>query len=494
MGAQEDRAIRTQAQQLLQAGHLDSATELLRQHVNARPRDHEAWALLGQIASMERRFADAESMVMRALRGDRKRADYHALLGEVLMTSGRHKEALSRFEQATRLHEGYDAAFAGMAEACLRMGDPDRAMAILNKAPDTPITAIPHARALSRHKKFDDAIELTQRHLPATNSPVDVQRGLWFARAAACERIERYQDAFEAASEGNARSAGGWSATHAASKQQEWREIFTREAMASLPTASNSDNAPVFIVGLLRSGSTLTEQILDAHSQGFGAGELETLPTLLANAQTRFKTIRPWPAMLGEVNARVLDELAGTYLTEIHQLAPKVSRIADKQLGNIMHLGAVQLLFPNARVVHCTRHPMDLGLSCWMQKLPPGTNHWASDLADIGEMIRLADDMMAHWRETLEIPLLEVRYEDLVADLEGQTRRLLRFCNLPFEPPCLRFWESGRTVLTLSSDQVRRPIYASSVGRHVPWGDLLGPLRASLGDAVERYESGPTAR
>ena len=156
-----------------------------------------------------------------------------------------------------------------------------------------------------------------------------------------------------------------------------------------------------------------------------------------------------------------------------------------------MHLGLIALLFPKARVIHCQRHPMDLGVTCWMQKLPPGTNPWAASLEAIGATYRLAESLMDHWKQVLDIPILEVRYEHLVEDLGGQVRQILEFCDLEFDPICLRFWETGRTVLTLSSDQVRKPIYASSVGRHVAWGDHLTPLREALGEAIERYEQPP---
>jgi hypothetical protein len=117
-----------------------------------------------------------------------------------------------------------------------------------------------------------------------------------------------------------------------------------------------------------------------------------------------------------------------------------------------------------------------------MQKFPPGTNAWASDLASLGHMWRLTDKLMRHWQSVLDLNVLEVNYEALVADLEPQTRRILDFCDLPFEPACLRFWESGRTVLTLSSDQVRKPIYGTAVGRHEAWGARLGPLQEALQD------------
>ena len=256
--------------------------------------------------------------------------------------------------------------------------------------------------------------------------------------------------------------------------------IFSRDKIIQLPRANVQDDRLVFIVGIPRCGSTLTEQIIDAHSQAIGLGEIETLGRLLVDMPAQLGTKLPWPDVLDEVNESAMELIANTYLASIDAAAGSATRVVDKQLGNIVHVGLIALLFPKARIIHCTRDPMDMGLSCWMQKFAPGTNAWANELTSLGHMIRRTDTLMSHWKQSMDLNLLEVPYEALVADLDTWSRRILDFCDLPFEEDCLRFWESGRTVLTLSNDQVRQPIYGSAVGRHRAWGALLDPLRTAL--------------
>jgi tetratricopeptide (TPR) repeat protein len=467
----------------MRAGHIGQAEELLREHAASRPNDHEALALLAQIALMLRRLDEAESLLMQALRGDRKRADYHALLAEVLTTAGRHREAIGRYDQALKIHGDYDAAHAGKAETYLRMGKMDRAIASIERAPDTPITAIPRLRALTRQGDYEEAIAVARRHLPATKATNDVQRGLWFGLGQACERAKRYDEAFEAFTHANTLSTGGWTEDIDQRRNDTLMDAFSTEAMPTLPRSECQSDRPVFVVGLPRCGSTLVEQIIDAHPDAAGVGEIETLGQLIMEMPERLGTTLPWPDLLQETNERGLTEIAEAYLADLKARAPKGSKVVDKQLGNLIHIGLISLLFPKARIIHCTRDPMDLGLSIWTQKLPPGTNAFASDLKSIGQSWRLAQDLMEHWDDVLTYPILKVSYEELVADLEGQTRRILEFCGLSFDERCLRFWESGRTVLTLSSDQVRQPIYGSSVGRHKGWGALLDPLRDGTEEA-----------
>ena len=480
MGSHEDRAIREQANALLRAGQIADADVLLTEHTKSRPNDHEALAMRAHIASMQRRLNEAESLLMRAIRGDRRRADYHALLAEVLTTSGRHRAAIGRYDTALKIQNDYDAAHAGKAETYLRMGKVDRAIASLEKAPDTPITAIPKLRSLMRQHKYDDAIAVAKSHLPATQCTNDVQRGLWFGLGQASERAEEYESAFDAFSKANALSMGGWTDEVDRQRNDTLMRSFSADSMATLPRSDCSSDRPIFVVGLPRCGSTLVEQIIDAHPDATGVGEIETLAELVVGMSSTLGMKLPWPELMQEVNEQGLTSIADAYLADLTARAPEGARVVDKQLGNFVHAGLISLLFPNARIIHCTRDPLDLGLSIWTQKLPPGTNAYASDLAAIGATWRYAQDLMAHWDAVLDYPILEVGYEALVDDLGGQTRRLLEFCDLPFDERCQRFWETGRTVLTLSSDQVRKPIYTSSVGRHKPWGALLDPLRAEV--------------
>ena len=227
---------------------------------------------------------------------------------------------------------------------------------------------------------------------------------------------------------------------------------------------------------MLRSGSTLTEQIIDAHPNGKGLGELENLPRILNTAFGEDLLSSKWPSL----DTAQLDELASAYLLGA-QCNTNETVLVDKQLGNYQFVGVIKKLFPNAKIIHCTRNPLSMGVSCYAQKLPPYTNAWASDLHSIGHFYNEYMRMMRHWNDCLGSAMLEVSYEELVANQETTTRRILDFCGLDFNPKCIEFWKTGRTVLTLSQDQVRRPMYTSSIARHEQFGELLSPLRDALG-------------
>ena len=145
-----------------------------------------------------------------------------------------------------------------------------------------------------------------------------------------------------------------------------------------------------------------------------------------------------------------------------------------------MYVGAIAKLFPQAKIIHCTRHPLSMGLSCFAQKLPPNTNAWASSLEDIGCFFNEYNRLMSHWKPLLGERMLEVPYESLTTNQEEVTNSILDFCGLPFDNRCMRFWETGRTVLTLSQDQVRKPMYTDSVARHERFESPLAPLKAIL--------------
>jgi tetratricopeptide (TPR) repeat protein len=447
-------------------------------------------AMLGQVLARRRAFDQALPLIQRAISGDRKRADYYALAGEVLTVSGRPAEALARFDEALRLRPQYDAAIAGRTDALLRLGRRDEAVAAAQAGPDTPVLAGIHARALRRTKQHQAALDVVARHLPADGEGLETRRTLLFEQAHAAEGLGLVDLAAEALYGGNALSASDFDDAAAEAAVDEVIDFFSVERMATLPRTEQNTRQPVFVVGMLRGGSTLVEQIIASHPQGAGAGELEALGMLAVDLGQRVDAALPYPQCLQETNEHMLDSVARSYLKVLRQTDGKALRIVDKQMGNVALLGLAGLLLPGARVISCTRHPLDQGLSCWSQKLAPGTNAWAASQRSIAGIWLRARRLMDHWQAVAPLPILQVRYEDLVQDLEGQVRRMLTFLDLPFDEACLRFWETKRTVLTLSQDQVARPLYSTAVGRHAPWGSHLDELRLGLGDAVSAYEGG----
>jgi hypothetical protein len=242
----------------------------------------------------------------------------------------------------------------------------------------------------------------------------------------------------------------------------------------------------VFIVGMPRSGTSLVEQILAAHPAVFGAGELTAIGRI---SLLRNRAGLSYGGWLERLDGAALEGLAARYLRELRALAPGAERVTDKMPFNFLHLGLVELLFPRARVVHCVRNPLDTCLSCYCNGFADAYP-FTRDLGALGAYYRGYAQLMQHWHATLRLPLHALSYEKLIAAPERVIRELVAFCGLPWDDACLRFHASARKVSTPSYHQVRKPLYASSVGRYKAYAEHLAPLREALGaDLVARAEA-----
>ncbi|MBV9782282.1 MAG: sulfotransferase, partial [Acidisphaera sp.] len=232
--------------------------------------------------------------------------------------------------------------------------------------------------------------------------------------------------------------------------------LLDRARFTAGPRATNADAAPVFIVGMPRSGTTLCEQILAAHHDAHGAGERAALGRMFAalgGGRDDADSVRRIAA-LGQAE---LDGAAERYLAELHALAPDRARIVDKMPGNYLHLGLIGLMLPGARVIHCVRDPRDIGLSIFTFRFH-GSHPYAHDLADLGWTIAQQQRLMTHWGAALPHPVLQVRLSDWVEDFDATLARVLAHVGLPHDPACARFYEGGGRVRTVSYAQVRQPV------------------------------------
>jgi hypothetical protein len=284
----------------------------------------------------------------------------------------------------------------------------------------------------------------------------------------------------------NRRKRSGFDPVHYAVLVDRLLAVFGPDAFARMPAASHADDRPVFIVGMPRSGTSLVEQILASHREIHGAGELPDLG-LLALSTAREGT--EYPESVSGLAQEDVDRLAAAYRARLDEIAPGARRVTDKMWQNFEFLGFGALLLPRARVIHCTRDPLDTGLSCYFQHFYGAGVTFAYDLAHIGAYYRQYCRIMARWQEVLPLPILEVSYERLVADTEGESRRMVDFCGLPWDPSCVRFFETERVIGTASYDQVRRPVYRTSVGRHRRYRRWLEPLVQALKDENQNPES-----
>lgn len=260
------------------------------------------------------------------------------------------------------------------------------------------------------------------------------------------------------------------------------KQVWTAERLSRLPRAKNRKaDQMVFILGMPRSGTSLVEQILASHPGVYGGGELNFIGNA---ARDLLKPTLERPTVLDQLDALrqpVIDRESQKTQKLMTAPAPRAKRFTDKLPQNFLHIGMIELLFPEARIIQCLRDPRDVCLSCYT-KLFGGANSqpFSGDLTHLGRYYRAYESIMGHWRGVSGLPIFQAVYEEGVQDLETYARRLIEFIGLEWDDACLRFWETKRDVVTASTDQVRRPIYTSSIGRWRHFERQLGPLFESL--------------
>ena len=314
---------------------------------------------------------------------------------------------------------------------------------------------------------------------------------LEFALGAAFEYRQEFAASFEHYARGNSlhRSTLYYDPAFVTERVQRTRTLFDARFFAERQGWGSEQTDPIFIIGLPRSGSTLLEQMLSSHSQVEGTRELPDLPTLALELVSGAET--PTQATLFEkfaaLRAEEVASFAARYLesTRRHrQLARE--RFVDKLPGNWSLLGFLLLLFPRASIIDARRHPLASGFSCYKQSFARG-QQFAYDLREIGLFSRDYITLMRHFDEVFPGRIHRVHYEHVVKNQEAELRKLLDYCGLPFEEQCPRFHETRRVVSTLSSEQVRQPLYTEGVDHWRHYDEWLGPLKSTLGGLVAQY-------
>lgn len=455
--------------------------------VKIRPDWAEAHAVFGR-AQMEggkgvmASSRNGEKSFRRAIELKPDFVEAHVDLAASLRSQGRYPEALETYRRALALAPTHPGAVGGAASMLERLGQFDAARQllapVLDAGIDTIALALPYA-AISRYTgEKEMAMELLERMLAEDNRDRPLRMEGHFMLGKLYDTDKKYDQAFghyHAANdldpekfdiEGNSRSF------------DTLVSYFTKEVHHHRPRASNRSKLPVFIVGMPRSGTTLTEQILASHPRVHGAGELLRMDEI--KKSLRDMTGEYWPQCVNRLDRKTLDKVAQEHLEWLGRLASDKSRVTDKMPHNFLLLGLIDLLFPEARVIHCYRDPMDNCLSIYFQHFN-GEHAYANSLEHLGAYYRQYERVMAHWRKVLRVPILDMCYETTVAEPEQSARKLVEFCGLDWDDRCLRFYESGRVVSTPSYDQVRQPIYKKSVARWKRYEKYIEPLMRSLG-------------
>ncbi len=513
---------------LIAQGKLVKAETLCRDFLKEVPHHIEAMRLLADIGMRMGALDDAEFLLSSAARlkpeNLRVRLDYI----QTLRKRHKNQQALSEAEALLEDFPGNAQARSLYAVELMQVGEYERAIQlfdeVLAEIPGDPMTLTSRGHALKTRgdqqeaiKSYQSAIEslahygeawyslanlktytfsdeemaLMRQLLEENQSLSAMQRvHLAFALGKAWEDREEYEQSFHYYAQGNRlkKNQSRYSADSIHREFVQQIEICTPELLQKYAGAGFPAEDPIFIVGLPRAGSTLLEQILSSHSLVDGTLELPNVPSLAHRLRRgeRLTGDSHYPGVLAELTPEDYREFGEAYIrdTRIHRQG--ASFFIDKMPNNFRHIGLIKLMLPNAKIIDARRHPLGCCFSGFKQLFAEG-QEFSYDLMDIGCYYKDYVALMDHWYDLFPDQILHVQYEELVDDFEAQVRRLLDYCNLPFEEACLNFYKTERAVRTASSEQVRQPINRQGVDQWLNFEPWLGPLKEALGPSLEHF-------
>jgi tetratricopeptide (TPR) repeat protein len=472
---------------LLGHGNLERAVELCSRAIELRPGFSEGHNSLGNALARRGEYEKAIYHYGKAISLRPNFAEAHNNLGTALDSVDRVDQALACFEKAAELDPTYADPHANLAAIRLRYGMLDDAKREFERSVDLAPTNAKFLLYLAELKRFaagDPHIEILERMSsdPTLQDP-EQKLGVHFALAKAYADVDDHQGAAQHMVKANSlkRLRVTYDETASLNELRLTQELFTGDLMRRYAEVGNTSDTPIFIVGMPRSGTTLIEQILASHESVFGADELRHFSDGVTRLPSQMGSKQEYPEFAPIMTQEWLTRLADDYLRAIRTIAPNASRITDKMPGNFRFVGLIHLVFPNARIIHARRDPVDNCLSCYSILFTEG-QAFTYDLRELARLYKGYEGLMAHWHAVLPRGvMIDVQYENLVADFENEARRILAHCNLDWSPACLDFHKTHRAVRTASATQVRKPLYSTAVGRWRPYAKMLQPLLDELG-------------
>ena len=491
-------AIRMLAEVAARLGRHDDAINLLERCLELSPGFHEARRAYAMLLQRHERVSDALTEVDRLLLVDPRDPGYGMLKASILARIGDSAATVAIYEDVLTRFPRQPKGWMSFGHALKTIGRRDDSIRAYRRAIDQAPQLGEVWWSLANLKTYGftrDDVRAMRGQLARTDIAEDDRLHLYFALAKALEDGGRFAEAFENYEKGNdiRREQLRHSPDYTTDQGLRARQLFDRDFFERRKGGGSPARDPIFIVGLPRSGSTLVEQILASHSQVEGTMELPDIPSIVQRISGRKERDDPgvYPEVLADMSGGALRALGEEFL-ERAAIRRTTNRplFIDKLPNNWVHVGFIQLILPNATIIDARRHPMGCCLSGYKQHFARGQS-FTYDLDHIGRYYRDYVRLMAHFDAVLPGKVHRVIYERMVADTEGEVRRLLDHVGLPFEDGCLEFWTNDRAVRTASSEQVRQPIFGEAVDHWRNFEPWLDPLKQALGPVLDSYPDVP---
>jgi len=446
---------------------LDDAEVFLRHAASVAPDYGRIWVDLTNVLRDQENLDDALACALEVLRLAPDKAESHVLYGSVIGAAGHHEDAISSFQKALAIAPEKAGVRCSMAHHMKTIGNQDEAIATYRQSISTKADNAEAYWSLANLKTFRFAeaeIAAMQSLLDDDDLPDESRVQIHNALGLDSEARHEYDGAFAHFEQSNLmrRKVEKYDPVENETGIDQCISVFNKDLFEKNAAAGNPDSAPIFIVGLPRSGSTLIEQILASHSMVDGTHELRDLTRAVKNVSKKAANRYRFPGGTPDLSTDQLSAIGQDYIASTKKYRSDAPRFIDKNPNNFLFVGLLRLVLPNAKIINARRHPLDSCFGTYKQLFAFG-QPFSYDLTELGEYYVQYQRLLDHWHQQLPGFVLDVQYEDVVADLDTQVRRILDFCGLPFEESCLRFHETERAVKTASSEQVRRPIYSSSV-------------------------------
>jgi len=442
---------------LVGLGRLEEADAAARHAAQIEPDNPQNWLTIATVATRLIQPEKALEAYERASRLTPPEARLQMSMGHVQKTLGRRQECEAAYKAALALDPGLAAAWWSLAD-------------------------------LKNYSFSDEDVAAIESLLRSNRRERSNESQLHFALGKAFEQRRRYPEAFRHYVDGNAlrHLDAPFDIEGFERRSERIRAFFDRAFFAAREDAGDPDRSPIFIVGLPRSGSTLVEQILASHPRVEGTMELTNVLQIVREFDDLSEARDGYPETVRNATNAQFTALGKRYLAQVAPLRRGRERFTDKLPNNFSHIGLIHAILPNATIIDARRHPMDSCFSTFKQHFAEGQT-FSYDLRVLGRYYRCYLSLMDHWDALLPSRVLHLQYEELVRSPEINIRRLLEHCGLEFDPACLEFHKTARPVRTASAEQVRQPLYTSGIGYWRNFERELEPLRAALGDCLERF-------